>query len=138
MEVYGQSIGGAVCLYAAAKFSDKISGVIIENTFVSLSSLIPFILPQLPKALLPLLLTEKWDAAKAMPHIPAWTPILFLSGKRDQLVPPSQMKALLELRADGKSRWREFDGEHNDTFLARGYWEEVAKWLREEIEGLEK
>lgn len=68
-----------------------------------------------------------------MPHIPAKTPILFLSGKRDQLVPPSQMRALKELRGDGRARWREFDGEHNDTFLAKGYWDEVALWLKEEI-----
>lgn len=45
------------------------------------------------------------------------------------------MIALRNLRGQGKYTWREFDGEHNDTFLAPGYWEEVGKWLREEIEG---
>ena len=94
-------------------------------------------MPQLPKVLLPLLLTEHWDAAKTIPHIPPSTPVLLLSGKRDQLVPPSQMVKLRELRGQGKMRWREFDGEHNDTFLAKGYWDEVALWLKEEIEGLE-
>jgi fermentation-respiration switch protein FrsA (DUF1100 family) len=111
-----------------------VSGVIIENTFLSLPSLIPHVLPQLPKFLLPILLTEHWDAAGSIPHIPPATPILFMSGKRDALVPPAQMKALKQLRGEGKSRWREFDGEHNDTFLAKGYWEEVGLWLQEEIE----
>lgn len=90
-------------------------------------------MPQIPKFTLPFLLTEKWDAAKALPHIPATTPILFLSGRRDELVPPAQMKALRQLRTEGKARWREFEGSHNDTFLAKGYWDEVALWMKEEV-----
>lgn len=110
--------------------------MIIENTFFSLSKLIPCVLPQLPKFLLPLLLTENWDASKTLPHIPPYTPVLMMSGKRDMLVPPAQMQQLKALREEnnGKVRFREFDGEHNDTFLAAGYWEEVGKWIREEIE----
>lgn len=70
-----------------------------------------------------------------MPKVPSSTPMLFLSGKRDALVPPSQMRALRDLRGEGKARWREFDGEHNDTCLIPEYWEEVGKWLCEEVEG---
>ena len=72
-----------------------------------------------------------------MPKIPSTTPMLFLSGRQDALVPPSQMKALKELREDGKARWREFDGEHNTTCLIPEYWEEIGRWLREEVEGPE-
>lgn len=63
--------------------------------------------------------------------------MLLLSGRNDELVPPSQMKELLRLRESqgGKARWKELDGGHNDTFMAKGYWGEVEKWLREEIEG---
>jgi fermentation-respiration switch protein FrsA (DUF1100 family) len=112
----------------------QVSGVIIENTFVSLSSLIPLIMPQIPKFLLPILLTEHWDARKTLPNIPASTPVLMLSGKRDGLVPPSQMKALKALRGEGRCTWREFDGEHNDTCLSPEYWTEVGIWLRDEVE----
>lgn len=70
-----------------------------------------------------------------MPKVPSTTPMLFLSGKRDGLVPPSQMKKLREMRGDGKARFREFDGEHNDTCLIPEYWDEVGKWFREEVEG---
>jgi len=122
-----------VCLYAGQKFSSLVSGIIIENTFVSLQSLIPHVMPQLPKALLPLLLTERWDAAKAIPHIPPQTPILFLSGLRDELVPPSQMIELKKMREGGRNRWREFNGQHNDTFLCSGYWKEVEDWMKEEV-----
>lgn len=60
--------------------------------------------------------------------------MLFLSGRQDALVPPVQMKKLKDLRGTGKARWREFDGEHNTTCLIPEYWEEIGKWLKEEIE----
>jgi len=45
------------------------------------------------------------------------------------------MLQLKQLREDkkGKLRWKIVDGGHNDTFMAKGYWEEVAAWLREEF-----
>ncbi|KAK8858520.1 hypothetical protein IAR55_002747 [Kwoniella newhampshirensis] len=132
--LYGQSLGGAACLYAGSKHKDSVSGLILENTFLSLRTLIPLILPQIPKVLLPILLTEHWDAHKTMTLIPATTPILFLAGRQDELVKPSQMIALRHLRDGGRTRWREFDGGHNDTCLVPGYWEEIGQWLKEEIE----
>lgn len=132
--LYGQSLGGAACFYAASKHRDTVAGVIVENTMLSLKTLIPLVMPQIPKFLLPILLTEHWDAHKTVPLIPSTTPILFLVGKRDTLVKAEQMVALRELRGSGRTTWREFDGEHNDTCLQPGYWEEIGKWLREEIE----
>ncbi|RXK41607.1 BEM46 family protein [Tremella mesenterica] len=131
--LYGQSIGGAVCIWAAAHHPDLVSGVIIENTFLSLQSLIPLIMPQIPRFLLPVLLTERWDSHLYLPRIPSTTPMLFLSGRRDSLVPQAQMLALKSIREsnNGRTRWKELDGEHNDTCLAAGYWEEIAEWLIE-------
>lgn len=110
------------------------AGVIVENTMLSFQTLVPLIMPQIPRFLLPILLTEHWDAHKTVPLIPSTTPILFLVGKRDTLVKAEQMLALRKLRGSGITRWREFDGEHNDTCLQPGYWEEIGKWLKEEIE----
>ncbi|OXG18939.1 BEM46 family protein [Cryptococcus neoformans Tu401-1] len=132
--LYGQSLGGAACFYATSKHRDAVAGVIVENTMLSFKTLVPLIMPQIPRFLLPILLTEHWDAHKTVPLIPSTTPILFLVGKRDTLVKAEQMLALRKLRGSGRTRWREFDGEHNDTCLQPGYWEEIGKWLREEIE----
>jgi fermentation-respiration switch protein FrsA (DUF1100 family) len=114
---------------------DQVAGIIIENTFLSLETLVPSILPQIPKAILPILLTERWDSHLALARIPASTPMLMISGSRDELVPPSQMKQLKELREGqmGKLRWKMVDGGHNDTFMGKGYWEEVEAWLLEEF-----
>ncbi|WOO77310.1 Protein bem46 [Vanrija pseudolonga] len=133
--VYGQSIGGAVCLDTAAAYPDMVSGVIVENTFLSLTTLVPHVMPVIPKPVVSLLLSDPWDATKTLPLIPKDTPILFLSGKQDQLVPQPQMLALRKLRGDGKYRWREFDGTHNDTYLAPAYWSEIDRWLKQEVEG---
>lgn len=111
-----------------------VSGVIVENTFLSLTSLVPHVMPVIPKPVVSLLLSDPWDATKTLPLIPKDTPILFLSGKQDQLVPQPQMLALRKLRGDGKYRWREFDGTHNDTYLAPAYWSEIDRWLKQEIE----
>lgn len=97
----------------------------------------PFVLPHLPRFLLPVLLTERWDSTDSIHRIPADMPVLLMSGKKDMMVPPAEMKRLRSLReaSGGKARWREFDAEHNDTILASGYWDEVQTWMREEFEG---
>ncbi|KAL7423268.1 bem46 protein, variant [Cryptotrichosporon argae] len=134
--VYGQSIGGAVCLYAASAFPDLVSGIIVENTFLSLTRLVPYILPYVPAFLLPVLLTERWDARTTVPLIPERTPFLMLSGIHDRLVPPAEMRALRALREERADvSWTEVEGEHNDTYLKPGYWEAVRDWLEREIEG---
>ncbi|WVQ80722.1 hypothetical protein IAT38_002827 [Cryptococcus sp. DSM 104549] len=133
--LYGQSLGGAACLYAGSKHRDLVSGIILENTMLSLQSLIPLVVPQIPRLLLPILLTEHWDAGKTMPTIPLTTPVLLLAGTRDSLVKPPQMKALRQMRGtNSRTRWREFNGEHNDTWMQPGYWDEVGQWLKEEVE----
>lgn len=94
-------------------------------------------MPFIPATLVKILLSDTWDASVTLPRVRASTPMLFLSGKQDELVPPAQMKALRDLRASqkGKSRWRELDGTHNDTYVNPAYWVEIEKWLKEEIEG---
>ncbi|OCF36417.1 BEM46 family protein [Kwoniella heveanensis BCC8398] len=136
--LYGQSLGGAACLYAGSRYPDQITGIIVENTFFSLSTLIPLVLPQIPKFLLPILLTEHWDAQHTIPLIPSTTPFLMISGKQDDLVKPSQMISIRHLREQngGRVQWFSLDGGHNDTCLQPGYWGIIGDWLKIEIEAL--
>lgn len=59
--VYGQSIGGAVAIYLASTSPDKIAGLIVENTFISLPVLIRHVFPALAWAA-PLLLHQLWES----------------------------------------------------------------------------
>lgn len=119
-------------------------------------------MPQIPRFLLPILLTEHWDAALTMPKIPKGMPLLMLSGGKDELVPPSHMRELRRIREEGlerrdasgtagvnfgekkqgdaeekaaRVRWREYPlGGHNDTCLIPDYWKDISEWIKEEVE----
>jgi len=93
--LYGQSIGGAVSIHLASQNRKSIRALILENTFMNLPSLIPTALPVLsPFAFL---CHQKWESAQKLPSIPATTPILMLSGLKDEVVPKEHMKGLWEI-----------------------------------------
>ncbi|KII85336.1 hypothetical protein PLICRDRAFT_311900 [Plicaturopsis crispa FD-325 SS-3] len=93
--LYGQSIGGAVAIDLASRNPSKIRALIVENTFLSLPQLIPHALPLLSP--FSWLCHQKWDSASKLHLIPKETPVLMLSGARDEVVPASQMRDLWDL-----------------------------------------
>ncbi|RPD56558.1 alpha/beta-hydrolase [Lentinus tigrinus ALCF2SS1-7] len=93
--LYGQSIGGAVSIDLASRNPHAIRALILENTFLSLPRLVPSAMPVLgPFAFL---CHQKWDSASKIPTIPAETPMLLLSGVRDEVVPREHMQELWQL-----------------------------------------
>ncbi|KAI0084665.1 Alpha/Beta hydrolase protein [Irpex rosettiformis] len=93
--LYGQSIGGAVSIDLASRNPLAVRALILENTFLSLPRLVPSTLPFLgPFAFL---CHQKWDSASKISLIPRKTPILMLSGQRDEVVPCEHMQVLWEL-----------------------------------------
>ncbi|KAG6820026.1 hypothetical protein H0H93_006364 [Arthromyces matolae] len=142
--LYGQSIGGAVSIDLASRNPTKIHALILENTFTSLPNLIPDALPALGP--FSFLCHQKWDSVSKVPLIPPSTPILMLSGAKDDLVPQAHMRALWEAvarRGETKtSGGLEFKvglerakfvnfpyGGHNDTCVQTGYWPAVADFV---------
>ncbi|KAG9105162.1 hypothetical protein FRC07_009556, partial [Ceratobasidium sp. 392] len=102
--LYGQSIGGAVAFYLASQYSASISALIVENTFMTLPSLIPTVMPV--AAPLAFLCHQVWDSASAARSLPTTVPVLLLSGLADELVPPAQMQGLYDILrgAEGESK----------------------------------
>lgn len=102
--VYGQSLGGAVsiALVANNQKGGKISGLVLENTFLSMRKLIPSyvltvftiitngvltersVIP--PARYLSYLCHQIWPSDAVIPQITE-VPVLFLSGLRDEIVP---------------------------------------------------
>lgn len=105
----------------------RVAGLIVENTFTSIPDMIDVVLPWLKyfKALS----TNKWDSKRIIKDLKV--PILFISGAKDELVPPRMMKQLYDLAEGCKSkRLASFeDGKHMDTFTQPGYYEVFRKWL---------
>ena len=56
-------------------------------------------------------------------------PILFLSGSKDALVPPSHVKQLHKIAKRGKIVHFK-DGDHNTTIMQPGYFEALEDFLR--------
>ncbi|KAF5309529.1 hypothetical protein D9619_012315 [Psilocybe cf. subviscida] len=155
--LYGQSIGGAVAIDLASKNQQTpdapIRALILENTFTSLPALVPHVMPPLGR--FAFLCHQKWDSASKVPSIPAETPVLMLSGVKDEIVPREHMRRLWTVvkarkRRDGttekvvsrsgekgdgdevhgNSKFVEFpSGTHNDTCVQAGYWNVIADFM---------
>ncbi|KZV99318.1 YNL320W-like protein [Exidia glandulosa HHB12029] len=134
--LYGQSLGGAVALDLASRHPDKMSALILENTFLSIPKMIPAVLPAL--APFSVFCMQKWNSERAITLVPPSVPMLFLSGLQDEVVPCSHMERLHEIASDPKTGGncsnrflKKFpNGTHNDTFLRSGYWTAVLQFVQ--------
>lgn len=163
--IYGQSLGGAVAINLVNRNQKEgdIAALILENTFLSIRSLIPrfvsrfydysnsiSILP--PAKYLAMLCHQIWPSNEVLPRIRD-VPVLFLSGLRDEIVPyvarkghaaltlarAAHMKALHELCQSDNKVWQEFgEGTHNDTVAQAGYFESVSDFILNYVLKLEK
>ncbi|CAG8563833.1 2016_t:CDS:2 [Ambispora gerdemannii] len=130
--LYGQSVGGAVAIYLASRNQNDISGLIVENTFLSLPKVIPHVIPQIRH--FTFLCHQIWPSETAIKQI-VNTPMLFLTGTKDELVPPAHMRQLYELtETRGRKVWKEFpNGTHNDTVLQPEYFETIGEFIENRV-----
>ncbi|KZT61610.1 alpha/beta-hydrolase [Calocera cornea HHB12733] len=130
--VYGESFGGAVAIDLAARHPGEIDALICANTFLSLRKVISQYYTRV-SGFMNMLNSEVWDCESKLPLIPTSIPMLFLSGLKDELVPPAHMRRLYEIACrDGEERktwWTSAYGDHNSTFLEGTYWSAVQKFV---------
>ncbi|CAO1616850.1 unnamed protein product [Parajaminaea phylloscopi] len=131
--LYGQSLGGAVAIDAGVRNAAWISALILENTFLDIPSLIPSVLP--PARFFTFLCTEIWSSVTRLPLLDRKrVNVLFLSGAKDELVPPTHMKRLYAACTADVKEWKEFkDGTHNDTCMKPGYFSTIASFLQRHL-----
>ena len=132
--LYGQSLGGAVAvkLLQTNQEVNDIAAVILENTFLSIRKLIPTIMP--PAKYIAPLCHQRWDSEQSLAKVSDLeVPILFLSGLKDEIVPPDMMKALHD-QCPTKKVWREFpNGDHNSTVAEPGYFDAIWEFLVQDV-----
>lgn len=77
---------------------------------------------------------QQWPSEKSIKHI-VKTPILFLAGAKDELVPPSHMVQLNELSdTRAEKTWIRFpNGMHNDTCMQPGYFTAIREFLESHV-----
>ena len=132
--VYGQSLGGAVTvkLVQANQNAGDIAGVILENTFTSIRKLIPTVMP--PAKFIASWCHQRWSSDETIAKITNKNiPFLFLSGLRDEIVPPVMMKTLFDA-CQTKKVWKDFaNGDHNSTVAEPGYFDAIWSFLVQDI-----
>mmetsp|Transcript_6283 Transcript_6283/g.9326 ORF Transcript_6283/g.9326 Transcript_6283/m.9326 type:complete len:291 (+) Transcript_6283:32-904(+) len=132
--VFGRSLGGAVGIYFTWKFP-TVRGLILENTFMSISAMVDHIVPRASWALKPLL-RNHWPSIERIAQVK--TPICFISGRKDELVPPFHMDRLYEHSLKSKFKEMHFVnyGDHNFTYNTAGkhYIEWVKNFMKKALE----
>lgn len=142
--VFGRSLGGAVGAVLTKNNPDKVSALILENTFTSILDMAGVLLPFLkwfiggpgskgPK-ILNFVVRSPWSTIDIIGQVEQ--PILFLSGLQDEMVPPSHMQMLYAKAAAHNRQCTlvEFPtGMHMDTWLSGGdhYWKTVQQFLEQ-------
>jgi pimeloyl-ACP methyl ester carboxylesterase len=128
--VFGRSLGGAVALDLAAQFPNLLRGVIVENTFCSIPSMMDKLFPIL--SYFKFLCTNRWSSLDIVSSLEI--PFLGLSGGNDGLVPPVMMTDLFQNCASSIKRLHVFpEGEHMDTFTADGYFPKFKEFIDEVV-----
>lgn len=115
--LFGRSIGGAVAIATAAgSLSGKVAGIVVENTFTSMGDMIDVVLP--PLKFFKFLNRNPWNSLAIIGSLQI--PMLLISGLRDELVPPSHVKALHDAarQCHIKHFYTVLEGSHNDTYVA--------------------
>ncbi|RLV89752.1 putative membrane protein [Spathaspora sp. JA1] len=131
--LYGRSLGGAVAIYIAAHYGESISGVIIENTFLSIPKAVPHVFPLL-KYLAPLV-HQVWDSESLVDKISPEIPVMLMSARKDEIVPPSHMDEIFrKLKSQVKIKINFKNSNHNDTVVQEGYWERVEEFIDTEVD----
>lgn len=90
--IYGESLGGSLAIYTAQKFKE-IKGIAIENTFTSIPDFIKHTMPKL-FFLTKILLYNNWSSIGKISQLNC--KILFIAGKKDEVVPHDHMLKLYE------------------------------------------
>ena len=112
----GRSLGGAVAVEALTDESKSmVDGVILENTFTSIPDMVDHIFAVV-KYVKGLVLRIGWHTADLVPEIE--TPMLFVAGKQDEIVPYEHTIKLYDMAT--KARFKDIfvveNGTHNDTW----------------------
>lgn len=126
--LFGRSLGGAASIYAASQLRDfRFTGVIVENTFTCIGDIVDFLMPKI-SWLKGLVLRNHWPSITRIQAITC--PMMFVSGRNDELVPAVQMDRLFNSAAS--ANFKEFysvqDGNHNMTWRQAG--PGYIQWIR--------
>lgn len=133
--VFGRSLGGAVAidLCSRAENRDRVACLILENTFTSIPDVAKVlfnfrVVRWIPKCFYKNQFLSRSKVCKIS------TPVLFLSGAADALIPSAMMSELFRACGSENKRLARFpEGTHNETWLCPQYYQTVLYFLEEVV-----
>ncbi|MFC1576379.1 alpha/beta hydrolase [Candidatus Omnitrophota bacterium] len=122
--LYGESIGGAPCIYLAGK--SKVRALITEETFTSVKDMARVIYPFMPS----ILFSNRFNALAKIKEVTC--PKLFIHSIDDEIVPFRLGEKLFNAAPEPK-KFLKIHGSHNTAFLdaEKEYKEGLKSFLRE-------
>jgi fermentation-respiration switch protein FrsA (DUF1100 family) len=133
--IFGRSLGGAVAFhlanYAEKVIQKPVRGIIVENTFTSISKMVDQLMPMIAPLKF-LVLRMDWNSEWIAPTLQ--TPILYLAGEKDELVPHSQMRDLYR-KSKQRSLYAKMHiirgGTHNESWVQGGreYFQSIKSFM---------
>jgi len=133
--VFGRSLGGAVAIDLASRSINKerISAVLLENTFTSIPDIARILFPFKIIKILPVwFYKNQFKSGKMVCRITQ--PTLFLSGLADKLIPPRMMTTLYSSCGSPIKRLARFvSGNHNETWGCPEYYQTINYFLDEAL-----
>nr|CAG4641047.1 EOG090X09ZU [Eulimnadia texana] len=129
--IFGRSLGGAVAVDLASKPQNcnKISCLLLENTFSSIIDMANEIVPWKGIQYLPKWFHKNKFLSKEKMHL-IQVPVVFISGTSDQLVPPSMMMELYSKCSSQRKILLQIPGgDHNGTWTKPSYYPNLSRCL---------
>jgi uncharacterized protein len=116
--IYGESLGGAVAVDLAVKRPDA-GGVIVQSSFTSMEAIARKQARWLSWFPLRSIVTEKFDSLSKVSKLKI--PVLFLHGKKDDIVPYSMSQELYQAAPEPKSILIVPNGNHYSLYQGGKY-----------------
>ena len=129
--VMGKSLGGAVAISLADK-NKNLDGLIVENTFINVinaaSTKYSWVknIPNFIRNLL--LLGNTWESGKKIETIEN-LPKLFISGLKDKIISPKQMKELYDISQNPKKLQEIPEAGHSNCHKFPQYYTSIADFI---------
>ena len=129
--LYGESLGSGIAVQMAREFAEladatganRITGVILEAPFTSMSDAANYHYPWLPTQIL---VWDRFDSIEKISSI--GVPLLVIHGRKDRTVPFEQGEKLFSVASDPKQALWLSDAGHVDVYDF-GAGEHVLRWL---------